>query len=74
MVMISEKTPTEDVQIRSATAADAAGISAIWEQIVAERNFSVVTRARSPSEQASYLEGPFPRETAFVADAEGRVI
>jgi L-amino acid N-acyltransferase YncA len=72
--MISEKTPTGDIQIRSATAADAAGISAVWQQIVAERKFSAVARAWSPSEQASYLEGLSPREAVFVADAEGRVI
>jgi L-amino acid N-acyltransferase YncA len=72
--MISEKTATEDVQIHRANAADAAGISAIWAQIVAEKKFSVVTRAWSPSEQASYLERFSPREAVFVADAEARAI
>jgi RimJ/RimL family protein N-acetyltransferase len=60
--------------VRRATIEDAADISMIWEQIVAERKFSLVTRAWLPSEQESYLRGLSSREAVFVADAVGRVI
>jgi ribosomal-protein-alanine N-acetyltransferase len=66
--------PTDKVEVRQATAADAAGISAIWERIVAERKFSAVARAWLPSEEATYLQGLSPREAVFVAIAEGRVV
>ena len=63
-----------EVSVRRASVADARGISAIWKQIVAERQFSAVACAWSPSEEAAYIEGLSPREAVFVANAEGRVV
>jgi hypothetical protein len=47
--------------VRRATIADAADVSTIWEQIVADRKFSADARAWLPSEQESYLRGLSPR-------------
>ncbi len=63
-----------DVTIRKATNADAAGISAIWEIIVAERKFSAVRRAWSADEQVAYLNRLSAREATFVADAGDRIV
>lgn len=49
------KTLGQYVAVRRASVADAAGISAIWEQIVVERQHSAVARAWSPAEQSAYF-------------------
>jgi len=64
----------EDVIVRRATVADAPAISAIWEEIVAEKRFSAVARAWSPDEEAAYIEGLSSREAVFVAQVDGRVV
>ena len=64
----------QDVRIHRATVADAAGISAVWEQIVAEGRYSAVARPWSASEEAAYIEGLSSREAVFVASAGGHVV
>lgn len=68
------KTLSPEVVIHRATIADAVGISAVWEQIVAERRYSAVARAWSADEEAAYLDGLSPREAVFVAKADGCVV
>jgi L-amino acid N-acyltransferase YncA len=68
------KTLRQDVLIHRATVADAAGISAVWEQIVAERRHSAVSRPWSPNEEAAYIEGLSSREAVFVASTGGHVV
>ena len=65
------KTLGQDVVVHRATVADAAGISAVREEIVAERRYSPVARPWSPSEEAAYIEGLSSREAVFVASTRG---
>jgi L-amino acid N-acyltransferase YncA len=62
------------LMIRRATLDDAAGISAIWEAIVAEKIYSAVDRAFTPDEQREYLNALSPREACFVAADEGCIV
>jgi ribosomal protein S18 acetylase RimI-like enzyme len=62
------------ISIRQATVDDAAGISAVWEAIVAEKIYSAVDRAFTPEEERSYLGALSERESCFVADDAGRVV
>jgi L-amino acid N-acyltransferase YncA len=68
------KTLGQDVVVHRATVADAAGISAVWEQIVAERRYSAVSRPWPANEEAAYIEGLSSREAVFVASADGGVV
>ncbi len=62
------------ISIRRATLEDAAGISAVWEAIVAEKAYSAVDRAFTPDEERAYLSGLSPRESCYVADHAGRIV
>jgi L-amino acid N-acyltransferase YncA len=62
------------IVIRHATVDDAAGISAVWEAIVAEKIYSAVDRAFTPQEERAYLTGLSERESLFVADDAGRIV
>jgi L-amino acid N-acyltransferase YncA len=64
---------TESISIRRATADDAADISAIWEAIVAERDYSAVARAFTPEEEKTFIGSLSPREAVFVAQAANQV-
>ena len=68
------RTLSRDVVAHRATVADAAGISAVWEQIVAERRYSAVADPWSASEEAAHIEGLSSRESVFVASTDGRIV
>lgn len=65
---------TEPAFIRQAGVQDAAGISAIWQAIVGERDYSAVTHAFTPDEQRGYLQSLSPRDAIFVAEAGGQIV
>jgi ribosomal protein S18 acetylase RimI-like enzyme len=58
-----------EIQVRRATPADAAGIVAVLQVIVAERIHSAIERAWTVEEEARYLESLSPREALHVAIA-----
>ena len=61
--------------IRRAFPADAAGIAAVLQVIVAERIHSAIDRARTVAEERSYLESLSPREAVHVAvDDRARIV
>ncbi len=62
------------VVIRRAGVEDARAISAIWESIVGERDYSAVDRAFTPQEEADYYRSLSPREAIFVAVANGAIV
>jgi L-amino acid N-acyltransferase YncA len=62
------------INIRHAAVDDAAGISAVWEAIVAEKIYSAVDRAFTIEEERAYITGLSERESLFVADDHGRVV
>ncbi len=62
------------IAIRRAILEDAAGISAVWEAIVAEKIYSAVDRVFTPDEQREYLGALSPREARFVAEDGGRIV
>ena len=64
------KTLGQDVVVHRATVADAVGISAVWEQIIAEGRYSAVSRPWSANEEAAYIERLSSREAVFVASAD----
>ncbi len=68
------KSVEQNVSVRRASVGDAGDISAIWQQIVAERRYSAVARAWSPGEEAAYIGGLSAREAVFVAHAGGQVV
>lgn len=62
------------ILIRHATLDDAAGISAVWEAIVAEKIISAVDRAFTSDEERAYLSALSPCEMCFVAEDAGRIV
>jgi|SRR5215469_12241135 len=62
------------ITIRRATVDDAAGVSAVWEAIVAEKIYSAIDRAFTPEEERACLAALSDRESVFVADDAGRVV
>jgi RimJ/RimL family protein N-acetyltransferase len=66
--------PHDQPRIRRATAADGAGIAAVLERVVAERDYSAIDRAWTPEEQRRYLESLSPREAFHVAIDEAKTI
>lgn len=62
-------------RIRRATPADAGGIAAVLERVVAERAYSAIDRAWTPEEQRRYLESLSPREVFHAAlDGAGTIV
>jgi len=62
-------------QVKRASAADASGIVAVLEVIVAERIHSAIERAWTIEQEARYLESLSPREALHVAvDATERIV
>jgi len=47
----ASKTVQQDVLVHRARVEGAAGISAVWEQLVSEKRYSAVTRAWSPAKR-----------------------
>ncbi len=63
------------LQIRQASARDAAGIAAVMELIVAERIHSAVDRAWTIDQEHRYLAALSPREAIHVAvDVAGHIV
>lgn len=64
-----------EVQIRKATPADAAGISAIWRVIAEERIHSAVIQPWTVEQQRRYIESLSPREAIHAAvDSGGEIV
>ncbi|MDX1981391.1 MAG: hypothetical protein SFV51_14070 [Bryobacteraceae bacterium] len=63
------------VQIRKATPADAAGISAIWRVIAGERIHSAVIQPWTVEQQRRYIESLSPREAIHAAvESSGEIV
>jgi L-amino acid N-acyltransferase YncA len=63
------------ISIRDATAADAAGISAVYNQGIEDRVATFETALRSPEERAEWLEARGPRHPVIVAvDGPGALL
>ncbi len=62
------------VSIRRAMVEDAASLVAILQAIVAERDYSAIDRAFTPEEERDYIRSLAPRESIFVAEADGQVV
>lgn len=58
------------LQIRRATADDANGIVAVWEQIVRERIYSAIDVPFTVEQERTYLESLSPREVIYVATGD----
>jgi L-amino acid N-acyltransferase YncA len=62
------------VSVRKATPEDARGIVAIWQEIVAEKDHTVVRKAFTVAQQWSYLNTLEDREAIFVAEDDGSIL
>jgi ribosomal protein S18 acetylase RimI-like enzyme len=62
------------LSIRRGTPEDAASLSAIWQAIVAEREYSAVDRAFTPDEERDYIGSLSAREGLFAAEVDSQVI
>jgi L-amino acid N-acyltransferase YncA len=58
------------VTIRAAAAADAGAIAAIHNQGIEDRQATLDTAIRTPTDSLAWLEGQGPRHPVFVADAD----
>jgi RimJ/RimL family protein N-acetyltransferase len=56
------------ISIRRATVEDAASIVAIWQAIVAEKDYSAVDRAFTLEEERAYIQSLSAREGIFLAE------
>ena len=56
------------VTIRRATPDDAASISAIWQVIAAEREYSAIDEPFTVAQERAYLQSLSPRETYYLAE------
>jgi phosphinothricin acetyltransferase len=65
---------TRDLQIRPATAADAAAIAAIYNQGIEDRIATLETELRTPEERRQWLDARGPRHPVIVATADGHVV
>jgi len=61
------------VTIRAATAADAETIAAIHNQGIEDRQATLDTAIRTPTDSLSWLEGQGPRHPVFVAEVDSAV-
>ena len=64
------RTPT-DVDVRPATAADAAAIARVYNQGIADRQATLETEPRTAAERAAWLAGRDPRHPVLVAARGG---
>jgi len=62
------------VRIRDAVPADAAGITAIYNQGIVDRIATLETEERTPEERAKWLAARGPRHPVLVAEVAGTVI
>jgi ribosomal protein S18 acetylase RimI-like enzyme len=64
----------QQIDIRRATAEDAAELSAIWEVVCAERVHTAVSRPFTPQQELAYILSLSDREGIFVAEVDGRIV
>jgi L-amino acid N-acyltransferase YncA len=62
------------ITLRRATPNDAAGITAIWQAIAAEKVYSAIDHPFTIEEERAYLQSLSEREGIFLAETDGRVI